>query len=151
MEPLKHECGIAQVRLLKPIEYYQQEHGTWRHGLNKLYLLMEKQHNRGQDGAGIVCLKTDSPVGNEYIFRERAMGSSAITQIFNRHYTCHRMKTINKLLKIHALSLTKIIFLNFNMRDINFQIYRHSDEHKPSSRHCEEPEGRRGNPFTLYD
>ncbi len=84
MEPLKHECGIAQVRLLKPIEYYQQEHGTWRHGLNKLYLLMEKQHNRGQDGAGIVCLKTDSPVGNEYIFRERAMGSSAITQIFNK-------------------------------------------------------------------
>lgn len=84
MEPLKHECGIAQVRLLKPIEYYQEKYGTWRHGLNKLYLLMEKQHNRGQDGAGITCIKTDSQIGSEYIFRERALGSGAITEIFNR-------------------------------------------------------------------
>lgn len=84
MEPLKHECGIAQVRLLKPLSYYQEKYGTWRHGLNKLYLLMEKQHNRGQDGAGITCIKTNSQIGSEYIFRERALGSSAITEIFNR-------------------------------------------------------------------
>ena len=84
MEPLKHECGIAQVRLLKPLDYYQEKYGTWRHGLNKLYLMMEKQHNRGQDGAGITCIKTDSQIGSEYIFRERALGSGAITEIFNR-------------------------------------------------------------------
>lgn len=49
MEPLKHECGVAMVRLLKPLEYYQQKYGTWMYGLNKLYLMMEKQHNRGQE------------------------------------------------------------------------------------------------------
>ena len=53
MEPLKHECGVAMIRLLKPLEYYQEKYGTWMYGLNKLYLLMEKQHNRGQEGAGI--------------------------------------------------------------------------------------------------
>lgn len=84
MEPLKHECGIAQVRLLKPLEYYQEHYGTWRLGINKLYLLMEKQHNRGQDGAGIVCVKTDSQLGSEYIFRERALGSGAISELFDR-------------------------------------------------------------------
>ena len=83
MEPLKHECGIAMVRLLKPLSYYQEHYGTWRYGLNKLYLLMEKQHNRGQDGAGIACIKTEVPVGEEYIFRERALGSGAISEIFN--------------------------------------------------------------------
>lgn len=71
------------VRLLKPLSYYQEKYGSWRYGLNKLYLLMEKQHNRGQDGAGIVCIKTEVPAGEEYIFRERAMGSGAISDIFN--------------------------------------------------------------------
>ena len=83
MEPLKHECGIAMVRLLKPLSYYQDKYGTWRYGLNKLYLLMEKQHNRGQDGAGIICIKTEAPVGEEYIYRERAQGSGAISTIFD--------------------------------------------------------------------
>ena len=82
MEPLKHECGIAMVRLLKPLSYYEEHYGTWRYGLNKLYLLMEKQHNRGQDGAGIVCVKTEAPIGEEYMFRERALGSGAIGEIF---------------------------------------------------------------------
>ena len=54
MEPLKHECGVAMIRLLKPLEYYQQKYGTWMYALNKLYLMMEKQHNRGQEGAGTV-------------------------------------------------------------------------------------------------
>lgn len=84
MEPLKHECGIAQVRLLKPLDYYQQHYGTWRVGLNKLYLMMEKQHNRGQDGAGITCINTQPQLGSEYIFRERVLGSGAISEIFDR-------------------------------------------------------------------
>lgn len=84
METLKHECGVAMVRLLKPLSYYEERYGTWQWGLNKLYLLMEKQHNRGQDGAGIACVKTDSVLGEEYIFRERAMGSGAITTVFDR-------------------------------------------------------------------
>lgn len=83
MEPIKHECGIALIRLLKPLEYYQQKYGTWMYGLNKLYLLMEKQHNRGQEGAGLACLKMESHPGEEFFFRERAQGSSAISEIFS--------------------------------------------------------------------
>lgn len=82
MEPLKHECGVAMVRLLKPLEYYQQKYGTWMYGLNKLYLMMEKQHNRGQEGAGMACVNLDAVPGSEYMFRERAEGSNAITEIF---------------------------------------------------------------------
>ena len=84
MEQLKHECGIAMVRLLKPLSYYQEKYGTWMYGLNKLYLLMEKQHNRGQEGAGLACVKLDGEPGNEYMFRERAEGTNAITEIFSR-------------------------------------------------------------------
>ena len=82
MEPLKHECGVAMVRLLKPLEFYKQKYGTWKYGLNKLYLMMEKQHNRGQEGAGLACVKLDGVPGKEYMFRERAEGANAITQIF---------------------------------------------------------------------
>ena len=82
MEQLKHECGIAMVRLRKPLEFYQEKYGTWMYGLNKLYLMMEKEHNRGQEGAGLACLKMEAHPGEEYFFRERAMGSSAITEIF---------------------------------------------------------------------
>lgn len=82
MESLKHECGIAMVRLLKPLEYYQQKYGTWMFGLNRLYLMMEKQHNRGQEGAGMACVNLDARPGSEYMFRERAEGSNAITKIF---------------------------------------------------------------------
>ncbi len=79
---MKHECGVAMIRLLKPLQYYQQKYGTWMYGLNKLYLLMEKQHNRGQEAAGMSCVKLKTHPGNEYMFRERAEGSNAITQIF---------------------------------------------------------------------
>lgn len=81
-EPLKHECGIAMVRLLKPLDYYQKKYGSWQYGLNKLYLLMEKQHNRGQEGAGLAVVKLNSEVGSEFVFRERALGSAAISEIF---------------------------------------------------------------------
>ena len=83
MESLKHECGVAMIHLLKPLEYYQQKYGTWMYGLNKLYLLMEKQHNRGQEGAGLACVKLQANPGEEYMFRERAMGAGAITEIFD--------------------------------------------------------------------
>lgn len=83
MELLKHECGVAMIRLRKPLEYYKEKYGTWMYGLNKLYLLMEKQHNRGQEGAGMACVKLDMPAGTEFMFRERAEGSGAISELFN--------------------------------------------------------------------
>ena len=76
MEQLKHECGVAMIRLLKPLDYYQRKYGTWMYGLNKLYLMMEKQHNRGQEGAGMACVKLDTMPGNEYMFREKAEGQT---------------------------------------------------------------------------
>lgn len=83
MEKNIHEdCGVAMIRLLKPLEYYQEKYGTWMYGLNKLYLMMEKQHNRGQEGAGLSAVKLISEPGNEYMFRERAEGKNAVTQIF---------------------------------------------------------------------
>ncbi len=84
MEPLKHECGVAMIRLLKPLEYYsKQRYGTYCYALSKLYLMMEKQHNRGQEGAGIGVVKLHAEPGHEYVFRERALGSGAIQQIFD--------------------------------------------------------------------
>lgn len=83
MEILKHECGIAMVRLLKPLNYYKEKYGTSQYGLNKLYLLMEKQHNRGQEGAGIGCVNLKARPGNEYVYRERGLGSGAISEIFD--------------------------------------------------------------------
>ncbi|WP_299318667.1 amidophosphoribosyltransferase [uncultured Porphyromonas sp.] len=83
MEPLKHECGVAMIRLRKPLSYYQEKYGTWMYGLNKLYLLMEKQHNRGQEGAGLAVVKLGTQPGEEYLFRERAEGTGAIQEIFD--------------------------------------------------------------------
>ena len=90
MEQLKHECGVAMVRLLKPLEYYKHKYGTWMWGLNKLYLLMEKQHNRGQEGAGVACVKLNASSGEEYMFRERAIGTNAISEIFNTIHDNYR-------------------------------------------------------------
>ena len=86
MEQLKHECGIAMVRLLKPIEYYANTYGDQHYGLSKLYLMMEKQHNRGQDGAGIGCVSAKARPGTEYISRERAVGSAGIQEVFKIAY-----------------------------------------------------------------
>lgn len=83
-DSIKHECGIAFIRLLKPLSYYQQKYGSALYGLKKLYLLMEKQHNRGQDGAGLGVIKLDPEPGEQYIFRQRANGSSAISEIFEK-------------------------------------------------------------------
>ncbi len=86
-DEVKHKCGIALVRLLKPLEHYQLQHGSWRYGLEKLYLLMEKQRNRGQDGAGVVSLRMDTPPGKNYFNRRRETGSSAINEIFQKIYS----------------------------------------------------------------
>ncbi|MCF0175257.1 MAG: amidophosphoribosyltransferase [Bacteroidales bacterium] len=87
METLKHECGVAMVRLLKPLEYYSEKYGTVFYGLDKLYLLMEKQHNRGQEAAGMGCVSLGSAPGEEFIFRERALGSGAIQEIFGKAHS----------------------------------------------------------------
>ena len=84
MEQLKHECGVAMIRLLKPLDYYVQKYGTWAYGFNKLYLMMEKQHNRGQEGAGIASVSLTNKPGSEYMFREKAEGKDAISEIFSR-------------------------------------------------------------------
>ncbi len=82
MDPLKHECGVALIRLRRPLSHYREKYGTCSYGLDKLYLLMEKQHNRGQEAAGVGVVKLNGPAGHELIFRERALGKDAIPDIF---------------------------------------------------------------------
>ncbi len=82
MEPLKHECGIAMIRLLKPLSYFKKKYGTYSYALDRLYLLMEKQHNRGQEAAGVGVVKLCAQPGHEYVYRERALGTGAIDEIF---------------------------------------------------------------------
>ena len=84
MEQIKHECGVAMIRLLKPLNYYEKKYGSWAYGFNNLYLMMEKQHNRGQEGAGIASVCLNKEPGTEYMFREKAEGKDAITEIFSR-------------------------------------------------------------------
>ncbi len=83
-DQIKHECGIALIRLLKPLSYYKEKYGTWKYGLDKLYLMMQKQHNRGQDGAGMVCVKGDLSPGSSYINRYRSINQNPIFDIFNK-------------------------------------------------------------------
>jgi amidophosphoribosyltransferase len=97
-EAIKHECGVAMIRLLKPLEYYQMKYGSWQYGLQKLYLLMEKQHNRGQEGAGMACVKLDMQPGQEYINRTRELGSQAIDACFasfNQQYAKYKPELLN--------------------------------------------------------
>src|SRR3954468_10247468 len=75
---ITHECGIALVRLLKPLSYYQEKYGSPLWGFTKLFLLMEKQHNRGQDGAGVACVKLDVPAGEAFMFRERSVKANPL-------------------------------------------------------------------------
>ena len=83
-DKLTHECGIAMVRLKKPLQYYQEKYDTPLWGVTKLYLLMEKQHNRGQDGAGVACVKLDMPAGEPFMFRERCVKSNPLDKIFKQ-------------------------------------------------------------------
>ena len=94
-EQIKHECGIALIRLLKPLEYYRLKYGTWQYGVNKLYLLMEKQHNRGQDGAGVVGIKINVSPGKEYIFRHRSVDPNPIKDVFGKIYKEFNQAAVN--------------------------------------------------------
>src|ERR1700687_1960399 len=93
-DQIKHECGVAFIRLLKPLSFYQQKYGTPLYGVNKLYLLMEKQHNRGQDGAGGANIKFDAEPGTRYISRTRAIRSNAIKEMFGKINA--RFEEVNK-------------------------------------------------------
>jgi len=83
-DSIKHECGVAMLRLLKPLKYYQKKYGTSLYGLNKMYLLMEKQHNRGQDGVGLANIKLDVPAGEKYISRKRSTEANPIQDVFKQ-------------------------------------------------------------------
>lgn len=85
-DAIKHECGLAYIRLLKPLAHYRHKYGTAFYALNKLYLLMEKQHNRGQDGAGVATLKLNTEPGHQFMHRTRVSGSQAIAKIFQEIY-----------------------------------------------------------------
>ena len=95
-DQIKHECGIALIRLLKPLEFYQKKYGTKNYGVNKMYLMMEKQHNRGQDGAGFASVKLDTSPGEKYIYRERSAGKQPIQEIFSEINTQIYNETKNK-------------------------------------------------------
>src|SRR6056297_3659642 len=93
-EQIKHECGIAFIRLRKPLSYYQKKYGSYNYGLEKMYLLMEKQHNRGQDGAGVLSIKNSIPPGNNYINRVRSNAETPIKDVFDQIYQ-QQTKTLN--------------------------------------------------------
>ena len=109
-DQIKHECGIVLIRLLKPLEYYQEKYGTWRYGLNKLYLLMEKQHNRGQDGAGAVNLKLDQPAGKQYFSRKRSNKANPIKDVFS-----HINEPFQKLQESHPELLEDSVYAKENL------------------------------------
>jgi len=109
-DSIKHECGIALIRLLKPLSFYQEKYGTSLYGLDKLYLLMEKQHNRGQDGAGIATIKLDVKPGYRYISRYRALGKNAISEIF-----AHVQEKFVNLQKTNPEKLYDSVWLKENM------------------------------------
>ena len=99
-DPIKHECGVAMLRLLKPLDYYRKKYGTSLYGLNKMYLLMEKQRNRGQDGAGLANIKLDISPGKRYISRKRSTNSDPIQDIFssiNEQFISLQKKDAKKL------------------------------------------------------
>ena len=107
---IKHECGIAMLRLRKPMEYYIEKYGTWSYGLQKMYLMMEKQHNRGQDGAGIAGIKLDVPPGNRYIFRQRSNKANPIKEVFDLIY-----QDIDNLTRLHPDGFQNPDFIKENV------------------------------------
>jgi amidophosphoribosyltransferase len=107
---IKHECGIAMLRLRKPMEYYIEKYGTWSYGLQKMYLMMEKQHNRGQDGAGIAGIKLDVPPGNRYIFRQRSNKANPIKEVFDMIY-----QDLDKLTQTHPDGFKDPAFIKENV------------------------------------
>ena len=113
---IKHECGIAMLRLRKPMEYYIEKYGTWSYGLQKMYLMMEKQHNRGQDGAGIAGIKLNVQPGNRYIFRQRSNQANPIKEVFGIIY-----EDIDKITSTHREDIKNPVL--FNSTGLFFQIH----------------------------
>src|SRR5665647_1826292 len=109
-DSIKHECGIAMLRLRKPVEYYIEKYGTWAYGLQKMYLMMEKQHNRGQDGAGLAGIKMNVQPGNRYIFRQRSNKADPIKEIFGLIY-----EDIDKLIRSHEQEFKDPAFIKANV------------------------------------
>lgn len=109
-EMIKHECGIGLLRLLKPLEYYQEKYGTWMYGIQKLYLLMEKQHNRGQDGAGIANLKLNLIPGHKYLFKQRSNSPNPLKRVFDKVY-----RGINDNKISHPESMNEIQWVKENI------------------------------------
>ncbi|MBA3646937.1 MAG: amidophosphoribosyltransferase [Chitinophagales bacterium] len=109
-DPVKHECGIALIRLLKPLSYYREKYGTPLYGLNKLYLLMEKQHNRGQDGAGVGAIKLNMNTGQRFMSRYRSNSPHAIGEIFQKIFS-----RIDKLTKINPALMEDTEWLKKNV------------------------------------
>jgi amidophosphoribosyltransferase len=107
---INHECGIALVRLLKPLEYYLAKYGTATYGMNKLHLLMQKQHNRGQDGAGIASIKFDLEPGNKYINRLRSDSDSPIKDIFSSFH-----EQIQQVVERYQQRLCDVNWLKYNI------------------------------------
>jgi amidophosphoribosyltransferase len=107
---IKHECGIAMLRLRKPMEYYIEKYGIWSYGLQKMYLMMEKQHNRGQDGAGIAGIKLNVPPGNRYIFRQRSNTANSLKEIFSLIY-----EDIDVLTRTHTEDFKNPDFIKENV------------------------------------
>jgi amidophosphoribosyltransferase len=107
---VKHECGIAMIRLRRPLEYYFQKYGSWDWGLQKMYLMMEKQHNRGQDGAGIAGIKMNVQPGNRYIFRQRSNKPDPIKEVFDLIY-----EDIGKLNRKHKKEFNDPAFIKSNV------------------------------------
>jgi amidophosphoribosyltransferase len=109
-DSIKHECGIAMLRLRKPLEYYFKKYGVWDWGIQKMYLMMEKQHNRGQDGAGIAGIKMNVKPGNRYIFRQRSNKPDPIKDIFDLIY-----EDIGKLNRLYKKDFTDPAFIEANV------------------------------------
>ena len=104
---LKHECGIAMIRLLKPLSYYQEKYGSVLYGFNQLFLLMEKQHNRGQDGAGIGCVKLGVAPGAPYMARDRSIKSNPMARIFREQLKVYNKAVRNGLIDPHSAQSVK--------------------------------------------
>ena len=114
-DQINHECGLALIRLLKPLDFYKKKYGSSTYGLNKLYLMLEKQHNRGQDGAGFASVKLDVKPGNRFMHRERSASQNPIQEIFknsNSRITAHKDK--NPKWTITNLSNPEITDIYYN-------------------------------------
>ena len=110
-DQINHECGLALIRLLKPLDFYKKKYGSSTYGLNKLYLMLEKQHNRGQDGAGFASVKLDVNPGYRFMHRERSASQNPIQEIFDAYQ--NRGSAIKKKEDTHKMAESNKAFAHF--------------------------------------